>query len=430
MKAPRHCSHILVLATMAATGLASIAPAAERKPGDQVFKKIQLTNEFWAEGAAIADFNRDGQMDVVSGPYWYEGPGFKQRREIWPATATFSRPRSDGATETVPGFEGALGTKNAYSECFLTFTYDFNGDGWPDVLVVGYPGKPAVWYQNPKGAPGPWPKHVVFDEVGNESPAFADVTGDGKPELLCCARGFLGYLEADWQNPAAAWTFHPITPRGAYQKFTHGLGTGDISGDGRVDIIEKDGWWEQPASRAGDPVWIKHPFPFAEAGAQMLVYDVNGDGLPDVITCLHAHRYGLAWYEQVRTNGEISFRQHLILNPDATPNREGVSFTQPHSLALADMDGDGLMDIVTGKRFWAHGKNGADPESDGHPAVLYWFQLRKTGNGQVEYISHLIDDDSGVGTQVVAAKVQKNGLPDIVVGNKKGVFVFLHQMPK
>jgi hypothetical protein len=90
------------------------------------------------------------------------------------------------------------------------------------------------------------------------------------------------------------------------------------------------------------------------------------------------------------------------------------------------MDGDGLMDIVTGKRFWAHGKNGPDPESDGAPAVLYWFRLVRPSKGHAEYIPYLIDDDSGVGTQVTAGFVSNPKYPDVVVGNKKGVFVFKH----
>lgn len=416
---------ILLLLVLALAFVASPAPAAADTAQPQ-FKKIQITDKFWAEGANFGDFNRDGHMDVVSGPFWYEGPDFKKRHEIWPATQSFKLKKSDGTEETIPGFEGALGEKNAYSECFLTFTYDFNGDGWPDVMVVGFPGKAAYWYENPKGANGDWPRHEVFDEVGDESPTLADITGDGKPELLCCARGCVGYLEADWQHPEAQWTFHPITPKNprAYQKFTHGIGYGDINGDGRVDIIEKDGWWEQPASRAGDPLWTKHPFHFADEAAQMLVYDVNGDGLNDVITSLNCHGYGLAWYQQIRTNGTITFQRHLILNPNATPNRYGVSFTQPHSLALADMNGDGLKDIVTGKRFWAHGKHGPDPESDGHPAVLYWFQLQRSPAGQVDFIPHLIDDNSGVGTQVTVGFISNDQHPDIVVGNKKGLCVF------
>jgi len=413
-----------VMASLYFTGAAAGHAAAP------TYRKIQVTDKFWAEGAAIADFNHDGRMDVVSGPFWYEGPDFKQRHEIWPATASFQRARAEGGEETVPGFEGALGTKNAYSECFLTFTHDFNGDGWPDVLVIGFPAKEVWWYENPQGADGPWPRHLVFETVGNESPEFRDLTGDGRPELLCCALGRLGYLEADWKNISAPWTFHPISPevpKNAFPRFTHGIGAGDLNGDGRLDILEKDGWWAQPASRAGDPVWTKHPVPFAKAAAQMLVYDVNGDGLADVITALNAHGYGLAWYEQVRIGGDILFRPHLILNPNATPNRDGVSFTQLHSLALADIDGDGLMDIVTGKRFWAHGKQGADPESDGHPALLYWFQLQRRTGGEVAFIPHLIDRDSGVGTQVTVGQIQSAARPDIVVGNKKGLFVFLQQ---
>ena len=390
------------------------------------FKRVQLTDQFWAEGADIGDFNHDGKMDVVSGPFWYEGPDFKKRHEIWPATNTF-KIKKDGQEQTIPGFEGALGEKNAYSQCFLTFAYDFNGDGWTDVLVYGFPGTAVSWWENPKSNDRPWQHHEIFDVLDNESPGFADITGDGKPEILCCSKGYLGYATADWKNPAAPWKFHAISPKGGYQKFTHGLGYGDVNGDGRIDILEKDGWWEQPASTANDPVWTKHPFKFADNAAQILVYDVNGDGLNDVITCLNPHGYGLAWYEQVRENGNITFRQHLILNPDATKNKDGIVFSQPHSLALTDIDGDGLKDIVTGKRFWAHGKNGGDPDSNG-AAVLYWFKLVRLGNGQVDFVPHLVDDNSGVGTQVTVGYVSNKKYPDIVVGNKKGVFVFEHEV--
>ena len=410
----------LPLTVVAAFCFAGIVFSQERHP---TFKKVRLTDQFWAEGADIADFNRDGHPDIVSGPFWYEGPDFKKRHEIWPATATFKRQKSDGTEETIPGFEGALGEKNAYSECFLTYAYDFNGDGWPDVMVYGFPGAPAAWYENPKGKQGPWERHVVLDVLDNESPGLLDVTGDGKPEILCCSKGYLGYAEADWKNPAAPWKFHPVSPKGEYQRFTHGIGCGDVNGDGRIDILEKDGWWEQPASLANDPVWTKHPFHFADAGAQMLVYDVNGDGLNDVITAINAHGYGLSWFEQVRENGNITFREHVILNKNASTNAYGVAFSQLHSLALMDMDGDGLKDIVTGKRFWAHGKNGGDPDSNGQ-AVLYWFKLVRRGSGQAEFIPHLIDNDSGVGTEVTVGYVSNKRYPDVVVGNKKGVFVF------
>jgi hypothetical protein len=392
------------------------------------FKKIQLTDKFWAEGATFGDFNKDGVMDIVSGPFWYEGPDFKKVHEYYPANTTFKRKKSDGTEETIPGFEGALGVNNNYSDNFFAFSYDFNGDGWTDIMIYGFPGKDASWYENPKGRDGHWQRHLVFEQVDNESPGFADINGDGKPDIVCCSGGYMGYATADWKNPGSPWKFHPITPKGDWQRFTHGLGFGDVNGDGRVDILDKDGWWEQPVSLENDPVWTKHAYSFGSGGAQMFVYDVNGDGLNDVITSLAAHGQGLAWYEQVKQDGNITFRQHLFMNKEPSDNPYGVCFSQLHAVDLIDMDGDGLKDIVTGKRFWAHGAHGdVEPNS---PAVLYWFKLVRPIKGQAEFVPHLIDNDSGVGTQVIAGKISNKEFPDVVVGNKKGLFVFEHETKK
>ena len=401
------------------------------------FKKVQLTDQFWSEGANFGDFNHDGKIDIVCGPFWYEGPDFKKRHEYYSADKSFVHKKSDGTDEKIPGFEGALGIKNNYSDNFLTFVYDFNHDGWPDVLVYGWPGLEAYWYENPKGGTGLWQRHLMLKVVDNESPTFGDINGDGKPDIICNSGGYFGYATADWEHPMEPWTFHPISPKGDWQRYTHGLGFGDINGDGRIDILEKDGWWEQPASLAGDPFWKFHPYPFApeHGSSQMFAYDVNGDGKADVVCSLAAHGYGLAWFEQTNNaRGEITFIKHIILNEQtandkpAAPNPYGVSFSQLHAVDLIDMNGDGLKDIVTGKRFWAHGHAGPDPDSDGVP-VLYWFELSRKGH-QVEFIPHMIDDDSGVGTQVIAGFIQNKKYPDIVVGNKRGCFVFLHQTKK
>src|SRR6478672_13908201 len=109
-------------------------------------------------------------------------------------------------------------------------------------------------------------------------------------------------------------------------------------------------------------------------------------------------------------------------------NKYGVKFSQLHAIDLIDMDGDGLKDIVTGKRFWAHGSEGdAEP---GAPAVLYWFKLVRNPDKSVDWIPYQIDNNSGIGTQVVAGDITGDKLPDVVVGNKKGTFVHIHSVKK
>lgn len=392
------------------------------------FKKLHLDPHYWSEGATFGDLNRDGQQDGISGPYWWEGPGFEKRHEIYPPTQTFTLTEEDGAEKSLPGFEGALGRKNAYSsDNFFAFVYDFDDDGWNDLLTYGLPGTPALMYLNPGQRQEHWSMHTVFGAVDNESPTFTDLTGDGRPEIVCNWGGNFGYARADWNDPTATWQFHPISENGKWGKFTHGLGLGDINGNGRLDLICKDGWFEQPASLDGDPVWKFHPQFFAAAGAQMFAEDINGDGLADVVTSLAAHGYGLAWHEQLpdkNANGSPKWRTHTIMNKEPSENRYGVSFSQLHAVEFVDVDGDGLKDIVTGKCFWAHGPTG-DPEPNA-PSVLYWFQLARNGR-EVEWVPHLIDDDSGVGRQIGTGDATGNGRPDFIIGNKKGTFVFLNE---
>ena len=376
-------------------------------PPNPTFKKVQLTDKFYCEGAYYADFNRDGHLDVVAGPFWFEGPNFQKRHEIRPPK------------EYDP---------NGYSDNFLTYTGDFNGDGWPDVLYVPMPGEDAFWYENPAGKEGPWKKHFALKDVGNESPMWADINGNGRPELIFNTTGYMGYATFNPAKPEDAWKFHPITPKGAYQRYTHGIGYGDINGDGLVDIVEASGWWEHPAHDDGKP-WVKHPYPFAQDGAQMLVYDVDGDGLADVVTAWHCHQYGLVWHQQVRDDkGQITWKRHVILSPNPDLKSHGLRFSQPHALDVADINGDGLKDFVTGKRFWAHGPHGdAEPNA---PAVLYWFELCRDKEKGVQFIPHQINDNSGVGTQVAAVDLNGDGIPDVIVGNKKGIFLFLSQKGK
>jgi hypothetical protein len=390
------------LAVLALLAMAVAAQAAERHP---TFSKLQLSDKFYSEGAYYGDFNRDGKMDVVAGPFWYEGPDFRIKHQIREAKAVDPK---------------------GYSDNFLTFTGDFNADGWTDVLYVGWPGKETWWCENPAGKGGNWKSHVAYANVGNESPMYGDVNGDGRPELIFNNDGYMGYATYDPAKPDQTWTFCAVSnfDKKRYFRYTHGVGYGDINADGRVDLVEGIGWWEQPAKVVPGQPWKFHPQKFAEAAAQMLVTDVDGDGAADVITAWHCHLYGLVWWKQVpKAGAESTWKQNVILPSEPDLKSPDLRISQLHAFDLADINGDGLKDVVTGKRFWAHGPKG-DKEADA-PAVVYWFELRRGGKGGARFLPHLIDNNSGVGTQVAAADVNGDGTPDIIVGNKKGQFIHL-----
>ena len=360
----------------------------------------RLSAEFFSEGATTGDFNRDGHTDIASGPFWYEGPTWETSHPFYPQDA----------------FD-----PHGYSNNFFGFTEDFNGDGWDDILIYGFPGKDASWYENPRGAERFWPRHQVLDQVDNESPTFVDINGDGRRDVVCSVGGYFGYAEVNHNDPALPWKFVRVSDQSAGGRFTHGLGVGDVNGDSRVDLLEKKGWWEQPK----DPTkqWTFHSVGFGEGHgpAQIFVEDVDGDGDNDVICSLSAHGFGLAWYENL---GSERFERRLIMGSKASDNPFGVVFSQLHAVQLSDIDGDGLKDIVTGKRYWAHGPKG-DPQPQ-NPPVLYWFQLSRGADG-IEWIPRLIDDDSGVGVEVDVADINGDALPDVIIGNKKGTYVHLQK---
>jgi len=385
-------------------GVASTLAGATGPVG---WERRVLTDKYYCDGIQCGDFNRDGKLDIVAGPFWYAGPDFKTTHEIYPPKE-FPKPPSP--------------TDSLYS-----FVHDFNGDGWPDVLVVGRVHlHQAFWYENPQGKPGHWQKHFVHERVQAESPTFADIDQDGRPEIICIWQKQWGLVKPDWNAPTQPWTFQPIIREGDWNHFYHGTGVGDVNGDGRPDLLLNDGWWERPAADAEQTDWIAHRFKFAsKGGAQMFAYDVDGDGDNDIITTLDAHGWSLAWFEQVKQGGKLTFREHKIMGDRSEEAKYGVAFSQPHALDLSDIDGDGLKDIIVGKRLWAHGPKG-DIEPEAAP-VLYWFQLTRGPAGQVRYVPRSIDNQSGVGCQVVAADMTGDGRPDILTVSKLGAFVFINR---
>lgn len=372
------------------------------------FATQQLSDVYFSEGASAGDINGDGQVDVVCGPYWYEGPSFSTTHEIYPP---------------VPQ------NRDRYADNFFSWVYDFDGDGNNDVFVVGFPGTPAHVYQNP----GPqkdehWIKHQVIDWVSNESPHFTDLVGDSRPELVCTRDGFFGFATIDRDDPLGTWTFHPVSAQTAPKKFGHGLGVGDINGDGKHDIIFSNGWYEQPDAGPLTGRWQLHQTSFSNSygGAEMHAYDVDGDGDNDVITSHAAHDFGLGWYEQIRRDDQIEFKHHLIMGDRPKHNRYGVVFSELHSVNLADIDGDGLQDIVTGKTYFSHHRKSPMWNAG---AVVYWFRLQRSSTG-IDWLPFRAGSSSGIGRQVCIHDVNQDSLPDIVVGGMKGTHVLIQSRRK
>lgn len=377
---------------------------ADEKPA---FCKLVLTDKYFCDGINSGDFNQDGKPDIVAGPFWYAGPDFMAKYEFYPAKE--------------------FPTRVSPTDSMFSFVFDFNGDDWPDILVLGRVHlHPATWYENPRGESKPWRKHFAFERVKGESPAFLDVDGDGKPEIVAHWEEQWGLIQPVWNDPTQQWRFKPITTKGDWQQFHHGTGIGDVNGDGRLDLLLNDGWWEQSAD--ADSPWLAHPFVFSKdkGGAQMFALDVNGDGLSDVVTALNGHGWGLAWFEQVKVDDRVTFVEHKFMGDRDEEAKFGVCFSQPHALTLADIDGDGLQDLVVGKRMWAHPPP-KDIEPDA-PPVLYWFQLKRDGQGGAKFVPRFIDDQSGVGVQVNAADVTGDGKPDILTVSKMGTFLFVNQI--
>ena len=390
-------------------GLALLLATLSTDSNGQGFEKLVLTDRYYCDGIAAEDIDRDGTMDIVAGPFIYFGPDFQSATSIYPPEP----------------LDPALSPSNS----MFSFVHDFNGDAYPDVLVLGRVHRhQAFWYENPGVRNGAWKKHFAFHRVKGESPTMADIDADGRPDVLTHNEQYWGWITPDPKDPKLEWMFKPFSERGEWPQFYHGMGLGDLDQDGRLDVILNEGWYRQPESSSSSGNWTKHPFVFSEdrGGAQMFAYDVDGDRDQDVISSLNAHEWGMAWFENRGNGKSVRFIPHRIMGTRDEEQEFGVAFSQPHALALGDLNRDGLVDIVAGKRRWAHGPDG-DVEPNASP-VVYWFELTRSEPGGARYIPHLIDDQSGVGVQIAVKDVNDDGFPDVLTTSKLGTFVFLNRL--
>src|ERR1043165_6368925 len=288
------------------------AIAQDNKPGKSIklsWKNIVIDTKYRSEGVCVVDVNKDGKRDIIAGDCWYEAP--KDPAGEWKRHIL----RADREFDINKPYE--------YSQTFGCFADDFNGDGYPDVIVIPFPGAPCHWYANPGPKGGKWQEHLLATSACNETPIYIDLFKTGKKVLVMAwnppgtdTMGEMCYFTPG-KDPTQPWqrisisgpsTKSKMVP--ATQRFSHGLGHGDVNGDGRIDIICPQGWWEQPEKQDGQP-WKFHSANSSSSCADMYAFDIDGDGKADIISS-SAHGCGFWWSQQKDLN---SFLQRPLFLP-------------------------------------------------------------------------------------------------------------------
>jgi len=355
-------------------------------PGNvpQITYSIHRLSADHAEGIATMDMNGDGRPDILSGAYWYENPG--------PAGGEWKR-HQYRTIDIVGEFVSDCGE----------WVVDVNHDGAPDVVTVGWMTDGLFWYENPKKPGVMWERHFIAHSVETEGGWMADLNGDGQPDLALAHYGRSGIIWVDFAGPEPK--VHHV---GGHDQDGHGIGMADIDGDGKMDLLTPYGWFKN--IDADRDQWEWHgDWDLEEAGFPIIGYDVNGDGKMDIIYG-RGHSYGLYWLEQ---QGDAAHRRWVRHTIDE-------SFSQVHALKLADLFGDGQMELLAGKRYRGH--DGGDPGSY-DPLVIYYYTInRKTGEFTRYPIS--LGGTAGAGTQFVVADLDGDGDIDIATAGKTGVHFF------
>lgn len=366
-----------------------IVQKGKKAAGTIRFRKQMVAAESF-ESAGVFDVNNDKQPDIVSGAFWYEGPGFLKRHYI-----------------------GNPSRFGEYYDDFSTIPMDVDGDGWTDFITGGWTDSAIYWRRNPGNNKDHW-KNIVIGKTGNvETTRAWDIDGDGRQEIISNNPGQplkVFKLNVDAQGKGmGTFTTHEI-----WNRQSHGLGAGDLNSDGRIDLMLDNGWLEAPV-QPFKQTWIFHPeYNLQAASIPIIVTDVNGDGRNDFIAG-KAHDYGLYWYEQSKdANNKRIWKTHPI----------DLDNSQFHTMEWDDLDNDGKPELITGKRYRAH--NDGDPGPN-DPLGLYYYQW----NGE-SFTKQIISygkfgEGKGTGIYFQIVDLQNDGRKDIVVAGKEGLFIFYNE---
>lgn len=383
--------------------------AVQARAVEPRWKKHDINARSVFECAGVLDADNDGKLDIVSGDTWYNAPDWKP----YPVRKV-----------------AQVGT---YRNDFANIPMDVNGDGKMDFITCSYFDKNVGWVENPGKKGEPWIYHEI-DRPGNiEAAVMVDVDGDGQLDILPNSVNVVawyspGALTMNGDKGTRVWKKHDFGTAAA----GHGVGTGDVNGDGRVDLLTPKGWFEAPTDPKAAATWPWHPdWDLKVTGIQILARDVDGDGLSDLIHGM-GHAFGLYWQKQGKgPGGERTWTKAPI----------DESFSSVHTLLWADLDSDGKADeMITGKRVYAHEIEAGDVEA---PVIAYFtfdragkkwdrhviFQGEAAKDAPKEGPKRDAQKDfppgtAGTGLEITAVDIDKDGDVDLVCPGKSGLYLF------